>query len=115
MNTFSPLRVIGAWLLLCGFVFLVLDAIATRPVAIFVEVYRTQNMSDQDVLTRAAQEAMGQEANGWWIHDRRPYLVFDARRTYDVTSSFYQSLRLELDSPDGQLLLGRIRMPEAGP
>ncbi len=92
----NAVRGIALWLAVCGFVFYMIDAIATRSVAFEVESFRSDNMTDEQVLSQALQAAFATERNAWWIRNKRPYLVFDTRRNYDISQRTYAALDLVL-------------------
>ena len=105
----SSTRAILIWMMTCMSVFYVLDGIATRDVAVHVENFRTPGMSDEQVLSLAVQEAHAIETNVWWIHDKRPYLVFDQSRDYAVTPQLFEVFDLEMVSNTAQGPIGLLR------
>lgn len=84
------------WFLMCFMVFWVLNGLATRPLAIDVEDFRKSGMSDEHVLSMALQSAVTDKDNFWWIHDRQPYLVFDASRTYVIHPAMYAAFDIDI-------------------
>ncbi|MBO6575241.1 MAG: hypothetical protein JJ896_07500 [Rhodothermales bacterium] len=108
----SATRAVFIWLLTCCSVFYVMDGVATRDVPIHVEDFRTPGMSDEQALSLAVQAAHASEPNYWWIHDKRPYLVFDPARDYSVTPQLFEVFDLEMvsSSQTGPIGLLRPRM-----
>jgi hypothetical protein len=92
----NAVRGIALWILMCGCVFCILDGIATRSVPIQIEDFRTPDTNDEQVLSLALQLAFNVEYNYWWIHNKRPYLVFDTTRTYNLTPDVYTAYDLYL-------------------
>jgi len=92
----NAVRGIALWIAMCGLVYYVTDGIATRSVAIDVESFRSEKMTDEQVLSQALQAAFAREHNAWWIHDKQPYLVFDTTRNYDISPSTYAAFDLML-------------------
>lgn len=103
------------WIVVSLTVFTALDALATREVPLHVEDFRRPEMTDEEVVTAAVQEAFRIEKNHWWIHDKQPYLVFDASRTYHFDPDGYTTFRLEIRSRSrrGTIGLLRARSPQA--
>ncbi|HRR08869.1 MAG TPA: hypothetical protein PLO56_09275 [Rhodothermales bacterium] len=73
------------WLLSCSIGAFVLDTYATRPLPILVESFRSEGMTDEQVVQKAMRTAREQSANWWWVHDRKATLVFAKTRSYDPT------------------------------
>lgn len=96
ITTSHTVRGIVMWFLMCFMVYWVMDGLATRPVAIEVEDFRKSGMSDEHVLSMALQEAAETMDNHWWIHDRQPYLVFDASREYAISPGMYAAFDIEI-------------------
>jgi hypothetical protein len=95
-------------------VFAVVDAVATRNIPIQVEDHRVATMSDEQVLSLALQAAYDVENNSWWIHDKRPYLVFDEGRTYRIAPQLYDAFNLEITRDAYQRKIALLRPQVAG-
>lgn len=95
-RTSSSARAVLIWMLTCASVYWVLDGIATRTVPVHVEEYRVVGMSDQQALAVAVQAAYQVEPNGWWIRGKRPYLVFEEGRAYNIPPELYAAFDLEI-------------------
>jgi len=93
----NSVRGVLLWLITCFTVFYVLNGLATRPLAVEVESFRHEGMSDEQVLSMALQKANAIQANRWWINDREAYLVFDTTRDYNISKATYQAFDLELE------------------
>ncbi len=96
----SPLFSFSLWLSMCLTVFALLDAYATRPVPVYVEAFRAQEMDDEQVLVQALQSAYKERGNFWWINEKRPYLVFESSRKYNVDPSFYAVRDIKITNSD---------------
>ncbi|MEM6783563.1 MAG: hypothetical protein AAF624_07490 [Bacteroidota bacterium] len=92
-DSLIPTALIAAWLLLCGTVAASLDFVATRPVEVAVEDFRRAGMTDEQVLSEAAQAAYGQEANWWWVRSGSVRLVFEEARIYDIDPGLVASIQ----------------------
>lgn len=92
----ASLRAVLIWFLTCAAVYWAIDGIATRSVAVHVEEFRTEGMSDQQALASAVQAAYEIEPNPWWIRSKRPYLVFDQGRDYRIPPELYAAFDLEV-------------------
>ena len=84
------LPVIFVWTILSLFVFLTVDAIATRPVEIHVEELRGPGKTDEQVLMEAVQLAHERVELWWWIHDGNPVIVLDSTREYRIDPALYR-------------------------
>lgn len=84
------LPAIVVWTILCSAVFASVDAIATRPLEIYVEDFRRPGKSDDQILMDAVQLAHSREGNWWWIHDGMPVIVLDSTRDYLIDPALYQ-------------------------
>ncbi len=92
----NSVRGIALWILACAAVFYIIDGLATRPIPVQVESFRSPGMNDEQVLSMALQAAFSMEPNPWWIHDRNPYLVFEEERDYRISPRMYAAFDLEL-------------------
>lgn len=83
MRFHSPVVVL-LWILTCALVFGVIDQAATRPTEVYAEEFRRANLSDEEVLLLAVQDARERGNNWWWIHDSQPVVVLDSLRDYRI-------------------------------
>lgn len=84
----SPIRVFALWMLACLLTYSMLDVYATRPVPVYVSEYSDQGLDDEQALVQAIQEADQLRDNGWWMHDKQPYLVLDAATHRNIDPAF---------------------------
>lgn len=105
----SATRAVMIWLLTCCSVYWVLDGIATRDLPVYVENFRTPGMTDEQVLSLAVQQAHEVEPNYWWINNKRPYLVFDPARDYNVTPQLFEVFDLEVVATSNQTPIGLLK------
>ena len=78
------------WAFVSVIVFMSVDAVATRPLEIYIEDLRIPEESDEQVLMRAVQLAHERVENWWWIHDSRPVIVLDSMRKYRIDPTLYK-------------------------
>lgn len=96
ISSSNAVRGIALWILMCDLVFYCVDGFATRSVPIYVEDFRSPSTNDEQVLSLALQVAFAVEFNSWWIHNKRPYLVFDTTRNYRISPETYAGYELQL-------------------
>ena len=101
----TPMRVFGLWLLACLVTYLTLNVYATRPVPVYVSEYRAQGLDDEQALAQAIQVADEMRGNGWWLHEKRPYLVLDAAAQRRIDPSFLADRAVHVRA-DGDRLIG---------
>lgn len=82
---------LAIWIFSCVLAGFSLDLLATRPLQVNVEAYRqSKELTDEQVVNRALQEARQMSENWWWFRSRKATLVFSAKRQYDPV--VYQAL-----------------------
>lgn len=84
----NPARVFATWIALCFVTFCVLHSVATRPMPVRVEDHRKSFMGDEQAVVAAMQVARERKTNHWWIEDKKPYLVLDPDRDYQLSEQF---------------------------
>lgn len=87
MRTLYGILALLLWVLTCGAVFKVVDAVATRPVAVYIEDYRRPGTTDDDALVAALQAARRRGDNWWWIRDSQAVILLDEARDYRLDPS----------------------------
>lgn len=90
MSRTYGLPAILLWTVVSVVVFMSVDAVATRPLEIYVEDLRGPHESDEQVLMRAVQLAHDRVDNWWWIHDSSPVIVLDSTRKYRIDPSLFR-------------------------
>ena len=101
----TPLVVLGLWVLACVATYVAIDAYATRPVPVYVAEYRAQGLDDEQALVQAIQVAERMRSNGWWMHEKQPYLVLDASVHERIDPSFYADRAVHVRA-QGNTLIG---------
>ncbi len=102
-----PSRVFSAWIGLCLVTFCLLHSVATRPVPVEVEDHRQSFMGDEQAVVAAMQAAKRSKSNVWWVGDKKPYLVLDPDREYQLTEEFKVAQGVtEIEIDAGQPILG---------
>lgn len=101
----TPLVVFGLWVLACVATYTAIDAYATRPVPVYVREYRAQGLDDEQALVQAIQVADRMRPNGWWMHEKRPYLVLDATLHRRIDPSFFADRAVHVRA-EGNTLIG---------
>ena len=96
------------WTILCSVVFMSVDAIATRPLEIYVEDFRLPGKTDEQILMDAVQLAHNRGSNWWWIHDGTPVIVLDSTREYRIDPALYQFFDIPVVKRPGASLSRQI-------
>lgn len=94
MRTSNSLIVVLLWVVTCAAVFTSVNAVATRPVEVYIEDHRLPGLSDDDALLAALQEARRHGENWWWINDSQPVILLDGERTYDLDPHLLQRVEI---------------------
>jgi hypothetical protein len=89
MRFYSPVVVL-LWVMTCALVFGVIDRAATRPTEVYAEDFRQPNLTDEEVLLTAVQEARVRGYHWWWIHNSQPVVVLDSLRDYHIDPALFK-------------------------
>ena len=108
-KVFNSFGLTVAWLTTTIFVFFVLDTYATRDYPVYVEDYRRMGMTDEETVAAAVQDAHQCENNAWWIHDKKPHLVFEAERSYDLDPIIFTTFDIEITTQENDGMVGFFR------
>ena len=107
MNHSRHSTVLLLFIFVCIVVFVCVDHLATRPVEIRVEDFRTQKNSDEDCLLAALQAARQQGANWWWINNAETVIILDDMVDYHIDPVLYDMAKVPIiqQKETGEVLL----------
>jgi hypothetical protein len=107
----NPTHVFATWISLCFVTFCLLHSVATRHVPVKVEEHRKSFMGDEQAVVAALQVAEQTKTNIWWIGDKKPYLVLDANREYQLSEEFLASRGVdEIRTDTGAPIIGLVQV-----